>query len=159
MHQIILHLGKKLIHHIIMPDHLIRGPAVTVYKSTYRIMHDFLSHLQHTRNMPGISIQITIPQTKHQLRNIRSLIPNPLNIRYYLQGGGYHPQIPCNRLLPGNQGKTLGFNASFHIIDHPISPDNLLLQICILIFHRSQQQIKGLLHCRPHFRQAFPQAV
>ena len=105
VNQIVLNLGKKGIHYVIMAYYLVCRITVSGYKGMDRIMDDFLRHLKHTGYMPGISIQITSLQPQKKFGNIRSLISDTLNIRYHLQGSRYHTQIPCNRLLPGYQGK------------------------------------------------------
>ena len=120
-----------------MADYFVCSLTVPVYKSVYCVVHDLLGNPQHSRDMSGIGIQLGSLHAQHQLRNISGLVSDSLDIRDHLQRCRNHPQIPCNRLLSGDQRQASGFDISLHIIDYPVSADDFHFQIFILAVNGS----------------------
>ena len=59
-HQIILHLGEQLVHHIVVTDHFLCRFSIPSRKGVDSIVHDLLRHAQHSGDVPGICLQLTI---------------------------------------------------------------------------------------------------
>ena len=93
-------------------------------------------------------------QPAGRLGDVDRVVAHPLEVVRDLERGGQHPEVPCHRLLEGQQVDAHLLELDLHLVDDPVAGDDTLGLGAVALEERLDGQSQGGLRLTRHRQEA-----
>ena len=115
--ELLLHLVEELVHHVVVLHHLVGQGQVLADEGVDGVCHHLDGGLGHLLDVHLAEGDVPLLQVGQQLRNVRGLVANALQVGNHLQRRGNLPQIAGHRLLLQQQAHAQVFNLPLFLVN------------------------------------------